>query len=130
MDWGEFKLSIVEPFGLCSRQRETFRQSTCPRVGTPMTSIFEGSNTRLAAKVPKETRTPCKLLDDVIKNLKIKFCLCYSDCKTKQQRPPGFWSPSALDHAPIPHCPTGLSAANNKFSDYTFDVSTVFRTVN
>ena len=83
------------------------------RVGTPLTSMCQGSADEMTAKAPSGQLST--LQDDAIKNLiKMKFCLCCSDCKIKQRQPLCSWSPLAPDHEPIPHCPTGLSEENKK----------------
>lgn len=75
----------------------------------------------------RQTNNFCTLQDDVIKTLiKIKFSLCYSDCKTKQQRPLCSWFPSAPDREPIPRCPTGLSGANKTIKCCLTVFTTVF----
>ncbi len=58
------------PVGLFPWWRGTFRHSSFPRLATPLTSIYKDSETQLTARGRKETRRPCALQDDVIKNLK------------------------------------------------------------
>ena len=76
----------------------------CPRISDP---------TDYAQSVTKRYKNLFGTMQDlVITNLTIKFCLCYSNCKTKQQQPLCSLFPPTPGHVPIPHCPNGLSAAN------------------
>ena len=84
---------------------------------------------RLSRRDDSRASNSCTLQDDTIKNLiKMKLCLCYSDCKTKQQQPLCSWFPSAPDHEPIPRFPTGLSTAN-KTNNYCLTVFTYVFTI-
>ena len=99
--------SQVQNFQLgFSRRRSTFSQlSSVLALHWPVCA--EAQQTRWQRR-----RRASNSCNGMIKNsIKIKFCLCCSDYKTKRRQPLCSWFPSTPDHEPILRCPTGLSRA-------------------